>query len=298
LREGNVKLQTMAIYVATDDENSVDSGIEQSVAFLELIDNYSDYVQHLDEAEDWSDVLESDRTTIVAAIENANAFCGEEDDIEDGFAMLETMIENTGGLLYISLTHNDENRFGGGNDAPGVGLKEDGKLLLEFMHEMNIAVDLSHTSDALAHDILEFIDRADLDIPVIASHSNFRSVHDHERNLSDEIFKEIIRRDGLVGINFYREFVHDSDPDKLYAHILHGIKNGAGAHISFGSDFFYSTGNDEDEDDDVEEDFFHDHRNSAQFPHILYRLKDSMSAEQLHRIAYSNMYNFMQRIWG
>lgn len=298
LREGNVRLQTMAIYVATDDENSVESGIEQSVAFLELIDNYPEYVQHLDNAEDWDDVLESDKTTIVAAIENANAFCSEEDDLEEGFAMLETMLENTGGLLYISLTHNDENRFGGGNDAPGVGLKEDGKLLLEFMNEMNVAVDLSHTSDALAIDILEFIDSRNLDIPIIASHSNFRAVHDHARNLPKEIMQEIINRGGLIGMNFYREFVHDSDPDALYAHILHGIENGAGASLAFGSDFFYSTGNDEDEEDDAEEDFFHDHRNSAQFPHIITRLKEAVSEEQLHRIAYANVYNFLQKIWG
>ncbi len=298
LREGNVKVQTMAIYVATDDEGSVESGIEQSVAFLELIDNYSDYVQHLDNAEDWSDVLESEKTTIIAAIENANAFCSEDDDLDDGFAMLETMLENTGGLLYISLTHNDENRFGGGNDAPGVGLKEDGKLLLEFLHEMNIAVDLAHTSDALAADILNFIDARNLDVAVLASHSNFRSVHDHARNLPEELVQEIVRRGGLIGMNFYREFIHDTDPDKLFAHILHGIEQGAGAHLAFGSDFFYSAGTDEDEEEDTEEDFFHEHRNSAQFPHIISRLSDILPEEQLHRLAYANTYNFLQRLWG
>jgi membrane dipeptidase len=297
LREGNVKLQTMAIYVATG-EGSVDSGIEQSVAFLELLDNYPDYVQHLDNVEDWDDVLESDKTTIVAAIENASAFCSEEDDIEDGFAMLETMLENTGGLLYISLTHNDENRFGGGNNALGVGLKEDGKLLLEFMNEMNIAVDLSHTSDALAIDILEFIDRANLDVQVLASHSNFRAVHENKRNLPEEIVKEIIARGGLIGMNFYREFVHDSDPDKLYAHIAYGIENGASASLAFGSDFFYSHGMDENEEQDTEEDFFHEHRNSAQFPHIIARLESFIPKEFLHCIAYANVHNFLQKIWG
>lgn len=297
LREGNVKLQTMAIYVATE-EGSTESGIEQSVAFLELLDNYSQYVQHVDEAEDWQDVLESDRTTIIAAIENASAFCEEGDDLDDGLAMFETMIENTGAMLYVSLTHNDENRFGGGNDAPGVGLKPDGRVLLEYLSGMNIAVDLSHTSDALARGIIECIDKYSLDIPLIASHSNFRAVHNHERNLPDDLVQEIITRGGLIGMNFYREFVHETNPDALYEHILYGIERGAGTHLAFGSDFFFSLGTDEDEDNDAQEDFFHEHRNSAQFPHILERLGGMVSEEQLHRIAYANAYNFLERLWG
>jgi membrane dipeptidase len=297
LREGNVKLQTMAVYVATGD-GSVESGIEQSVAFLELIDNHGDYVQHLDEAEDWTDVMESERTTIIAAIENASAFCGEDDDLDEGLAMFETMVENTGGILYVSLTHNDENRFGGGNDAPGIGLKDDGKILLEFLNEMNVAVDLSHSSDALARDILEYIDRANLAIPIIASHSNFRTVHDHVRNLPDDIVQEIVARQGLIGMNFYREFVHETDPKMLYAHILHGIENGAGANLAFGSDFFFSQGTDENEAVDKQEDFFHEHRNSAQFQAIIAGIAEAISEEQLHRLAYGNIYNFLQRIWG
>jgi len=297
LREGNVKLQTMAIYVPTE-EGSTESGIEQSVAFLELLDNYSEYVQHIDEAEDWNDVLESGRTTIIAAIENASAFCEEEDDLDDGLALFETMIENTGAMLYVSLTHNDENRFGGGNDAPGVGLKPDGKVFLEYLSGTNIAIDLAHTSDALARDIIEFVDKFSLDVPIIASHSNFRTILKHERNLPDDIVQEIIKRDGLIGMNFYREFVHPSNPDALYDHILHGIERGAGANLAFGSDFFFSLGTDEDEEEDAQEDFFHEHRNSAQFPAILERLGGMVSEKQLHRIAYANTYNFLQRLWG
>ena len=61
---------------------------------------------------------------------------------------------------------------------------------------------LSHTSDALAHDIFNHIDKHKLAVPVIASHSNFRSVSDHVRNLPDEIANEIVNRNGLIGMNF------------------------------------------------------------------------------------------------
>ena len=302
LRAGGVRLQTMAIYTPTD-EQSVERGIEQSVAFLELLDNYSAYVRHLDEAEDWEDVTESDRATIVAAIENASAFCGDDDDLDDGLAMFETILENTGGLLYVSLTHNDENRFGGGNDAPGIGLKDDGKAFLEYLSGMNIALDLSHSSDALAREALRHIDRYNLDIPLIASHSNFRGVLDHERNLPDDIAKEIIARGGLIGMNFYRPFLHESNPKALAEHILYGLSLGGSSCLAFGSDFFYSPpinkdDNDDDGDEESDEAYFYEHRNSAQFPLILQELQASLSAEDLERLAFVNAYNFLQRLWG
>jgi microsomal dipeptidase-like Zn-dependent dipeptidase len=296
LQAGGVRLQTMAIYTATD-EQSVERGIEQSVAFLELLDNYDDYVQHLDEAEDWDEVAESNRTTIVAAIENASAFCGEDDDFDDGLAMFETILENTGGLLYVSLTHNDENRFGGGNDAPGIGLKDDGKVFLEYLSGMNIALDLSHASDALAREAIRHIDRYNLEIPLIASHSNFRGALAHQRNLPDDVAKEIIARGGLIGMNFYRPFLHESNPDALLEHILYGLSLGGDSCLAFGSDFFYAPPTD-DEDDETGESYFDEHRNAAQFPAILRALQTNLSEEQIQRLAFVNAYNFLQRIWG
>jgi len=44
-----------------------------------------------------------------------------------------------------------------------------------------IPIDLSHTSDLLAEGILNHIDSQKLEIPVIASHSNFRAIWNHRR---------------------------------------------------------------------------------------------------------------------
>ncbi len=71
------------------------------------------------------------------------------------------------------MTHHGENRFGGGNST-GIGLKKDGEALLEYISEKKIAIDLSHTSDALAGDILNYIVKNKLGLSVLASHSNFR----------------------------------------------------------------------------------------------------------------------------
>ncbi len=59
------------------------------------------------------------------------------------------------------MTHHTENRFGGGNFSE-VGLKEDGKVLLDYLTDKNIVIDLAHTSDALAFGILNYIDHKKL----------------------------------------------------------------------------------------------------------------------------------------
>ena len=131
---------------------------------------------------------------------------------------MERIIDNVGNLFYIGLTHHLENRFGGGNFSKA-GLKDDGKALLDYLDNKQIAVDFSHTSDALAYDILEYISKKNLKIPILASHSNYRPNFDHPRNLPDDIAKEIINQKGLIGLNFVRAFVnnkHSEDGFLIY----------------------------------------------------------------------------------
>jgi len=65
LRQGNVKIQTMAIYTETV-EGSVKSGISQVEAFLNLLKNHSDVFERIQE--------NSNKIGIIPAIENASAF--------------------------------------------------------------------------------------------------------------------------------------------------------------------------------------------------------------------------------
>ncbi|QVL58001.1 MAG: membrane dipeptidase [Simkaniaceae bacterium] len=138
--------------------------------------------------------------------------------------------------LYVSLTWKEENRFGGG-DQTKTGLKRDGEILLEYMDGKGISIDLSHTSDPLAEGILNHIDKKGLQIIPIASHSNFRAIIDHPRNLPDYLAKEIIARSGVIGINFVRHFV-GNHPEDFLSHIHHGLALGGEDTLALGADFF------------------------------------------------------------
>jgi microsomal dipeptidase-like Zn-dependent dipeptidase len=232
---------------------------------------------------------------MVAAIENASGFCEEEEPLEDGFKKLEKIIENVERLLYISFTHHTGNRFGGGNMTDR-GITRDGKMLLDYLHGRRIAIDLSHTSDALAFDILHHIDRERLDLSVIASHSNFRPVWEHNRNLPAELVQEIIHRKGLIGMNFLRAFLNTGDPEALLHHILYGFENGAEDVICFGADYFYNA----DFPDPERFPFYFKEYEQAgnSYAYLLSRLQEHLTTAQLEKLAYRNASRFVEQLWS
>ncbi len=295
LTQGNVRLQTMAIYCATAP-GSTNYAHLQAEIFRKLATDERSCLTAVTDVESLNRALSGTGDIgMVAAIENASGFCEEDEPLEDGFKKLEKIIEAVERLLYISFTHHMGNRFGGGNST-AQGITRDGKMLLDYLHGRRIAVDLSHTSDALAHDMLEHIDRERLDIPLIASHSNFRPVWEHNRNLPDELTQEIIRRKGLIGMNFLRAFVNNEQPDALAQHIRYGFEHGAEDAICFGADYFYTLGS---SDMSRVPYYFQEHEQAGtSYAHLLQQLQEHLTPQQLEKLAYRNAQRFIERIWS
>jgi membrane dipeptidase len=102
------------------------------------------------------------------------------------------------------------------------------------MQRMGMIVDVSHLSIGGTEHVLEITTR-----PIIASHSNARALRDHHRNLSDDSLKAIASGGGVVGVNFFWEFLVDKDP-KL-SHVVDHIERIAEVagidHVGLGPDF-------------------------------------------------------------
>ncbi len=98
------------------------------------------------------------------------------------------------GLRVASLTHNDDNVFGGGALGSGGGLTEKGREALAVMNKLGILVDMAHASAATRRDILAASTR-----PVMLSHTSCKAVYDNGRNLSDEALCDIADSGGIVG---------------------------------------------------------------------------------------------------
>ncbi len=144
------------------------------------------------------------------------------------------------GVRSIGLTHNPNTWASTGNDEgeTGGGLTKFGVQLVKEMNRLGMLVDVSHISERGFWDVLDISDA-----PVIASHSNCKTLCNHSRNLTNEQLKAIAVNDGVVGITFVPGFIAEDGWRKtppfaqLLNHIEYAIDVAGLDHVGIGSDF-------------------------------------------------------------
>jgi len=139
------------------------------------------------------------------------------------------------GVRAITLTWNGENELGSGHTTDH-GMSEFGKAAVREMEKENILVDVSHLNDPGFADLLEVATK-----PFVATHSNARALCSHKRNLTDDMIREMVRRNCLIGLNYFVKFLRDDGDvkslDDLYRHAMHFFELGARKNLALGSDF-------------------------------------------------------------
>ncbi len=138
------------------------------------------------------------------------------------------------GVCAINLTWNHENALSGSHvENPQQGLTPLGRAFVRRMGELGVLVDVSHLSEAGFWDVMELQEG-----PVLASHSNARAVCEHTRNLTDDQITAIIRHHGVIGLNFYRNFVGGKEGlDDVRRHLDHMLSLGAAQCVALGGDW-------------------------------------------------------------
>ncbi len=280
LKKGNVKIQVCAFFTG-HMPMIFDNALKQSNVLSELIERKSSELGTIEEFKD--SVYSFEKIILVPAIENASGICHEDENLNKKLKQYKNITEISGTPYYISLTHLEDNRFGGAAGTK-TGLKDDGKVLIDFLSSSATAFDFSHASDKLIEQMLTYLDSKQYKNPVMASHSNFRSVWNHQRNLPDELAKEIIARDGLIGINFMRNYMHTEKPYYILKHIDYGLQLGAENNLAFGADFFH--------DRSRLEPIYHDeHKNASRYPEILESVADEFGKDISEKIAWKNTFS-------
>ena len=142
---------------------------------------------------------------------------------------------NECGIKCIALTLNNTNKIAGGVADTYSGLTEFGKSVIRRMEELGILVDVSHLNDKSFYDVASVATR-----PIIATHSNSRTVCSHRRNLTDDMFKIIRDSGGCAGLNLHTSFLKDDDNgniDDAIKHIEYFMSLDGVDAIGMGSDF-------------------------------------------------------------
>ena len=143
------------------------------------------------------------------------------------------------GVRLLTLTWNYENGLGSPNsrdrEVMARGLTAFGKEVVERMNEYGMLIDVSHLSDGGFWDCMRCSR-----MPVVASHSNCRTLCDHPRNLTDEMLRALGEKGGVAGLNFYSAFLcrrGRARPEDIARHARHIIDKGGEDAAALGTDF-------------------------------------------------------------
>jgi len=136
------------------------------------------------------------------------------------------------GFRITTLGWNESNPLTGSH-ITGEGLSDVGREFVREAQRVGILIDVSHISDKAFWDIME-ISQA----PIVATHSNSRSICDVSRNLTDDMFYAICQSGGVAGINLYVDFLGNEATISTAAdHICHFLElDPTGKHIALGGD--------------------------------------------------------------
>lgn len=240
MEEVKLKGQVFAIYLYNEDYYDYPGFklkdkeyIDKCISYLHRMEElYGNSIRICQNNQDYQLARKQNKTGIFLSIEDGRFI----KNVEDINRLKDA------GISLITLLWNDENRLGYPNSKdPRImekGLKDLGKEVIERMDELSMIIDVSHLSDGGFWDIARLSKK-----PLVASHSNSRTLVHHPRNLTDDMIKAIGESGGIIGANICPAFLNETplkwESEKIdYLKHLRYIMNLGGENIiAIGSDF-------------------------------------------------------------
>jgi len=231
MRKAKSFVQCLAIYNDfVNDENMYEKIIGFYNFYIKTISMYPDELAIIKKSDDIDKNYEDGKISILISIEDSGPVEGDLERIKDLYNR---------NIRMMSLTWNYENCFGYPNsENPQImnkGLKKFGVEAIELMDELGIIIDISHLSDGGAYDVFKHSRN-----PIVATHSNARTIVNNTRNMTDDMIRKLSETGGIIGLNFCGEFLGDdevSNVKNMVRHIKHIIRTGGIESIAIGTDF-------------------------------------------------------------
>jgi len=230
MREGRVGAQFWSVYIPYEavEEGAAKVQLEQIDIGRQMVEKYPEAFELALSASDLEAAFGQGRIASMLGMEGGHA-------IENSLGALRAFYGM--GVRYMTLTHNgtldwadsccDEERHG--------GLTDFGREVVREMNRMGMLVDVSHTSAETMNDVLDVAEA-----PVIWSHASARGVHDHPRNVPDQVLRRLPENGGVVMVTFVPSFLTSNDEATIADvadHIEHIAALAGIDHVGIGSDF-------------------------------------------------------------
>ncbi len=137
------------------------------------------------------------------------------------------------GLRNLGLTWNYDTKFASScYSKKDYGLTGSGEEIVKLCNNFGIIIDLAHAGKKTIIDACNISSR-----PVIDSHTNFKALKNHQRNIDEDSIKAIIDTDGVMGITGIRGSLHTPDINGIVESITYLGDNYGWRHVSLGTDF-------------------------------------------------------------
>jgi membrane dipeptidase len=218
----DIFIPEMALRKALDQISCLHQEIEESNHAFKLCKNYEDI-----------ESLDTDQIGIMLAFEGV-------EPLYNDINLLNIFYEL--GVRIVGLNWSRRNYAADGcffkeqREGKKGGLTPFGVEVVERAEKLGMIIDVSHLNDEGFWDVMEFSKK-----PVIATHSNSRTLTSVMRNLTDEQISAIAEKGGLIGINSASSFVSDKDETSniaAYVNHIEKMKELIGIeHVALGFDF-------------------------------------------------------------
>ncbi|MBP2241804.1 membrane dipeptidase [Cytobacillus eiseniae] len=232
--EGGVNVIVAALFIdsAFLPEMGLRKALSQISALYEEVKESPDKLMICFNGEDMNLAKKSNKIGFLLSIEGA-------EPIGTDLSLLRVFYEL--GVRNLGLVWSRRNAVGDGSffqptkEGKKGGITSFGLKVIEDAERLGMTIDVSHLNDEGFWDVID-----NTTMPVVASHSNARTLCSTMRNITDEQIKAIARTNGVIGVNAVSMLVGDDDEnatlEQLMNHIDHLVKVAGIQHVGLGLD--------------------------------------------------------------
>ena len=173
-----------------------------------------------------ADMAKTDRILGLLLTEGAHPLEGDIDNIKRLYDE---------GYRAMGLQHFFDNELGGSlHGRSQAGLSKFGREAVQEMVGQDIMIDVAHSSVQTVRDVLSLTDA-----PIFISHGGTiaHCPKTKNRNLPDDVLKQIAARKGIIGIGYFSGVICDISPDGIAAAIIDAVKLLGSDAVALGSDY-------------------------------------------------------------
>jgi len=207
LRKGGVDVQFFSVWCDGKKNHPFAYANQEINALYQLIDDNKKEILLATDMEGIEKGIEERKIVAMIGVEGGHM-------IENNLDYIDSLYKR--GVRYLTLTWNnstnwatsaaDESR----EKVKKKGLSDFGEKVIERMNNLGMMVDLSHVGEQTFYDAIKISKK-----PVLVSHSDVYGISPHYRNLKDEQIKAIAKNGGVIGVNFYTDFLDPNYRKKI-----------------------------------------------------------------------------------